>query len=133
MAAKLFVVDLNVAPHAAPLTSPPIATQHPLSQLFIRVGFQPQANRFRLNPVHDAFSVICWTNACRCSPGRNLKNLETECKSTSGFPLSRFAPARKSAQIISRQYPRDLSLPSINAAVSIACSITGIWLLYSLK
>ena len=35
----------------------------------------------------------------------------------------------KSAQIISRQYPRDLSVPSISAAVSIACSMTGIWLL----
>ena len=42
----------------------------------------------------------------------------------SGFPLSKYAPAGKSAQIISRQYPRDLSVPSIKAAVSIACSMT---------
>src|SRR2546426_5233752 len=52
------------------------------------------------------FSLICSTNACCCSPGRNLKNRETECKSASGFPLSRFAPARKSAQIISKQCGR---------------------------
>ena len=59
MAAKFFVVDLKLAPRAAHLTSPPVAAQHPLSQFFIRVGFQPQANRFRLNPVHDTFSLIC--------------------------------------------------------------------------
>ena len=35
-----------------------------------------------------------------------------------GFPPSRCAPARKSAQIISRQYPRALSDPSMRAAVS---------------
>jgi len=40
---------------------------------------------------------------------------------------------QKSAQIMSRQQPRDLSVPSIKAAVSSACSITGIRLLYSLK
>lgn len=33
------------------------------------------------------------------------------------------APARKSAQIISRHYPRDLSEPSIKAAISIAPSM----------
>jgi hypothetical protein len=34
---------------------------------------------------------------------RNLKSRDSECSSTSGFPSSRFAPATKSAQIISRQ------------------------------
>jgi hypothetical protein len=38
------------------------------------------------------------------------------------------APARKSAQIISRQSPRDLSEPSIRLAVSRGCSITARWL-----
>src|SRR2546426_2596981 len=66
--------------------------------MFVQLGNEPQAWIPWRNAVHDAFSVICWTNACRCSPGRNLKNRETECKSTSGFPLSKFAPARKSAQ-----------------------------------
>ena len=36
--------------------------------------------------------------------------------------LSSVAPARKSAQIIYRQYPRDLSEPSMSAAVSSALS-----------
>jgi hypothetical protein len=53
-------------------------------------------------------------------PGRNLKNRNADCKRIPGFLFSRFAPARKSAQIISSQYPRNLSDPSISAAVSIA-------------
>jgi hypothetical protein len=35
---------------------------------------------------------------------------------TSGLPFTRFAPARKSAQIISGQQPHDLSEPSIRTA-----------------
>ena len=50
-----------------------------------------------------AFSVTWSKKTCRCSPGKNLKKCEIEFSSRSGFPLSRFAPARKSAQIISRQ------------------------------
>src|SRR5437016_10156398 len=53
-------------------------------------------------------------------PGRNLKNCWIECSNISGLPLSRFAPARKSVQIISKLYPRDLSM-------------NGIWLLKHLE
>ena len=42
-----------------------------------------------------------------------------------GWFSERSAPARKSAQIISRQYPLDLSVPSIRPAVSRAFSTTG--------
>ena len=57
----------------------------------------------------------------------------SESNSAFEFPLSRFAPARKSAHIISRQYPRDLSVPSMSAAVSSAFSTTAGWLLLRLK
>jgi hypothetical protein len=69
----------------------------------------------------------------RCSSGRNLKNLVIENSNVAGSPLSRLAPARKSAQIISRQWLRDLSVPIMRAALSIARSMTGIWLWSSLK
>ena len=49
-----------------------------------------------------------------------------------GLSLSRFAPARKSAHT-SPGSSLVICLPSIKAAVSIACSTTGIWVLYSLK
>ena len=50
----------------------------------------------------------------------------------SRFWFAKFAP-RKSAPIMSRQYARDLSVPNIRAAVSGACSMTGIRLLQILK
>ena len=64
---------------------------------------EPQAGTFRSDPIHDAFSVTWCRNVRLSSPGRNLKNRKADCKRTSEFPFSRFAPARKSAQIISRQ------------------------------
>jgi|SRR5712692_3102842 len=102
LTAKLFVMNLKALHAAADLTSPAISTQHLPSQLFVQLGIETQARVLSWNPVQDAFS-ICATNACLCSPGRNLKNLEIDCNSNSGLPLSRFAPAKKSAQIISRQ------------------------------
>jgi hypothetical protein len=61
-------------------------------------------------------------------PRQELEKLEERLQSVSGLPAIETRSARKSAQIISKQYPRDLSEPSIKAAVSIACSTTGIWL-----
>src|ERR1019366_5676918 len=78
--------------------------------------------RLWANHSQDAYSRRFSRKACCCSPGKNLKYREIELSRISGSPLSKCAPARKSAQIISRQYPRDLSVPSISAAVSIACS-----------
>jgi hypothetical protein len=102
MATKFLVVNLQIRDRAARLAPPAIPAQHLLPQLFVPHGIKTQARIFYWNPVQDAFS-ICATNVCFCSRGRNLKNLEIDCTSNSGFPLSRFAPAKKSAQIISRQ------------------------------
>ena len=133
MAAKFLVVNLQVRPGAAALTLPTIAAQHLLPKAFLQLGITPPTRTFGQNLVHDAFSVTSCRKACLCSPGRNLKNRDMDCRRTVGSSFSRFAPARKSAQIISRHYPRDLSVPSIKTAVSIACSMIGIWVFYSLK
>ena len=45
------------------------------------------------------------------SPGRNFRSGFVGRSNISGSPLSRFASAEKSAQIISRLYLRDLSAP----------------------
>jgi hypothetical protein len=74
-----------------------------LSELIVQLGIKSQARLFGQNQVHDAFSVTSCRKACRWSPGRNLKNRDMDCRSTVGSSFSRFAPARKSAQIISRQ------------------------------
>jgi hypothetical protein len=103
LAAQFPVVNLEIRHGTATLAPPSVPAQHLVPQVFVQFGSEAQARTLYRNPVHDAFSVICSTNACRCSPGRNWKNRAIENKSTSGCPLSRLAPARKSAQIISRQ------------------------------
>src|SRR6266704_4048312 len=122
-------MNLKISKTAAGLTSPAIPLQDLATELLVGLARKPQTRMFWLDRFHAVRWLACDKNACFCSPGRNLKNLEIDCSSTSGSPLSRLAPARKSAQIISRQYPRDLWVPNIKAAVSMACSITGIWLL----
>jgi hypothetical protein len=100
---QLFVMDLKVPSSTANLTSPAIALQHLFSQLVVWLGIEPQAWPLGSNPGQEAFSVTSCRKASRCSPGRNLKNLEIDCSSTVGSSFSRFAPARKSAHIISKQ------------------------------
>ena len=100
---QLLVVDMQVFLGATELASPAIALQHLFSQLIVHLGIKPQARLFGSNPLHEAFPVTSWRKACRCSPGRNLKNLDIDCSSRVGSSFSRFAPARKSAQIISKQ------------------------------
>jgi hypothetical protein len=103
MAAKFLMVNFQVRHCAARLTPPAIAPQHLVPQSFVRRRIQPQAHGFCANRAHDAFSPKPVRNVCRCSSGRNLKNLVIENNSISGSPWSRLAPARKSAQIISKQ------------------------------
>jgi hypothetical protein len=101
LAAQLFVMDLQILFGAADLASPAIATQDSISQLIVQLGIKPHARALGSNAVHEAFPVTSYRKARCCSPGRNLKNRDIGCSSTVGS-FSRFAPARKSAQITSR-------------------------------
>jgi hypothetical protein len=103
VAPKIFVVNFQVGSAATTLALPAISAQYLLSELFVRFGVKPHARALRSNPVHEAFSVTSCRKACRCSPGRNLKNRDIDCSNNVGSSFSRFAPDRKSAQIISRQ------------------------------
>jgi len=103
VAPKPFVVHLQIRHRAARWTPPAIATQDLLPQTLVRYRVQPQAREVLAHRTHDAFSLRPSRNACLCSWGRNLKNLVIENSCISGSPSSRLAPARKSAQIISRQ------------------------------
>ena len=103
LAAKLFVMDLKVLSGATDLACPAIAPQYLFSELVVRFGIEPQAGSLESNLLHKAFPVTWCRNVCRCSPGRNLKKRDIDCSSAVGSSLSKFAPARKSAQIISRQ------------------------------
>ena len=101
--AQLLVVDLKALPRTTDLTLPAIAAQYLFSELLVALGIKPRARALGANPIHEAFPFTSCRKACRCSPGRNLKNRDMDCRSTVGSSFSRFAPARKSAQIISRQ------------------------------
>src|SRR5712692_7876421 len=100
---QLLVVDLQVLSGTADLTLPPISLHYPPTKLSIQLRIKSQAWALGQNSVHEAFSITSCRKACRCSPGRNLKNRDMDCRSTDGSSLSRLAPAKKSAQIISRQ------------------------------
>jgi hypothetical protein len=99
-----YVMDLQVIHGTARLTPPTVSSEHSVSNYYIPFGVQLEPGSF-LAHTHRIRSVSYHKAYRRVSP--------------------RLAPARKSAQIISKQYPRDLSLPSIKAAVSRACSTTG--------
>jgi len=107
--AQLLVVDLQVLSGTTDLAFPAIPTQYLFSEVFVELGIKLQTRSLGSNSLHEAFAVTSCRKACLCSPGRNLKNRDIDCGSTVGSSFSRFAPARKSAQIISRQEPRDLS------------------------
>ena len=102
-AAKLLVMHFQVGSAPATLTSPTVATQHLFPKLLVQLGAKSHAVLSGQNPAHEAFSVASCRNACRWSPGRNLKNLDMDCRRIDGSSLSRRAPARKSAQIISQR------------------------------
>jgi hypothetical protein len=103
LAAVLLVVDMQVFPGTTDLASPAIAAQYLFSQLVVRFGIEPQAGSLESNLLHKAIPATWCRKACRCSPGRNLKKRDIDWSSAVGSSLSKFAPARKSAQIISRQ------------------------------
>ena len=101
--AEVFMVNLEIGHNAAELASPTVSTQHPDAKLFVQFGIKPQARTFWLDVFHGAFSGKWSRNAFLSSPGRNLKKRRIDCSRTCELPFSRFAPAKKSAQIISRQ------------------------------
>ena len=101
--AKLLVVDFKIRHSATRLASPAVATQHLMAQTVVLFGIQAQACMLRSEHSHDAFSVTWCRNVRFSLPGRNLKNRNADCKRTSELSFSIFAPAKKSAQIISRQ------------------------------
>ena len=103
LAAQLLMMDLKICSRTTILTSPIVAFKHALAELFVCIGSKPQSGCLGAGAIHEAFLFACSKNACLSCPGRNLKNRVIDCSRISWLPLSRLAPARKSAQIISRQ------------------------------
>ena len=101
-AARAEVVDLKILRCAAILAAPPIAREHLAGELAIRVGFKAQSRPFRFESVQGSFLTIS-SNCSLCATGRVPISRASAKNNVLSAPASRLAPARKSAQIISRQ------------------------------
>lgn len=122
----LFEMNLKVVPPPTVLASPVVSREYIQPKYGPMLLSQHKSRKLSPDHSHETLSLICCIKTCCSETGKNLKNLNVDCNRIFGLPLSRLAPARKSAQIIPKQYPRDLSVANMRPVVSIACSTTGI-------
>ena len=138
VAAKLFVIDFQIRHRAAGSSLPAIPTQQNTN--FRRLSYpgnptvsQPASGTSR---AHETLSLRTLTNSCRCFPGRNLKNLVIENSSVSGISVVRVGSGQEvrtddcqaavAGSVTSQHHSRRFDR-------SLARSMTGIWLWYSLN
>jgi hypothetical protein len=50
-------MDFETGPRAAELTSPAIAAQHFVAELFVQFGFEPQSRLLWSRLIHDEFQL----------------------------------------------------------------------------
>ena len=98
----LDVMDLQVLTFSTGLAAPSVTPQDLLVQLVIRLGSKAFASSLREHSIHGAVPT-CWRTCSFCAAGSMPTSRCTARSKASGLPFSKFAPARKSAQIISRQ------------------------------
>src|SRR5437870_12930286 len=84
MTAELLVMNLKIVQTAARLTFPSIPLQNFATELLVGLWRKAQSRMFWSDRIHAARLLACDKNACFCSPGRNLKNREMDCNSSSG-------------------------------------------------
>ena len=99
---RLNVMDLKILHAPAPLASPAVSLQDFTAKLAISFTFKPQAWTLGADPLQ---SVTCTSSrSCfRCGFGRPMTNRVRQGNKASRLSASKLTPARKSAQIISRQ------------------------------
>jgi hypothetical protein len=99
-ASRLNMMDLEIFGTPASLAAPAVASEHPLAKPPIGIRVQPKPG---LPRVHDAFGIRN-KNSCFSEFGSSTYiRLSAKRRESERPEPSRFAPARKSAQIISRQ------------------------------
>jgi len=101
-ASWLNVMDLKIFHAPAQLASPAVSLQNLTANLAISLKIKPQAWSFR----EDPFQMVACTSSRSCflcGFGRPMTSRMREGNSASRLPASKLTPARKSAQIISRQ------------------------------
>jgi hypothetical protein len=101
-APRLKVMDLKILHASTRLAMPTVPLQDFTAELPISLGVKPQPRPFG---THSGQSVTCTSSrSCfRCGFGRPMTSRVRQVKRASWFPVSKLTPARKSAQIISKQ------------------------------
>jgi hypothetical protein len=101
-APPLNVMDLKILQSPAPLATPAISLQNFAAKLAIRFRIKPQPWPHCTDPRQ---SVTCTSSrSCfLCSFGRPIISRVRQGNKASRLPASKLTPARKSAQIISKQ------------------------------
>src|ERR1700692_4370929 len=102
VAPPLNVMDLKILHPPAPLASPAVSLQNFPAELAISFRVKPQAGPFSTDPFQN---VTCTSSrSCfLCGFGRPMTSRVRQGNRASRLPASKLTPARKSAQIISRQ------------------------------
>jgi hypothetical protein len=102
LAPRLNVMDLKILHAPARLATPSVSLQDFPAQLAISLRFKLQAWMLGADPLQ---SVACTssTSCFRCGFGRSMTNRVRQGNRASWLPASKLTPARKSAQIISKQ------------------------------
>ena len=101
-APKANMVDLEIGGTTTPLTAPSIPFKYLTGKFLIGDGVQSNSRLPLPWRTHDPFATRV-RNSILCGCGSRAKSRSSARSRASGFPPSRLAPARKSAQIISRQ------------------------------
>jgi hypothetical protein len=57
LAAKFFVMNLEIRHRAARLASPAVATEHLVAKLFVRLGLKPHGRSLWSDQIHNTFSA----------------------------------------------------------------------------
>ena len=102
MTAEMIVVNLEVLCPPAHLAAPAIPLQDLLTKFTVRLDVEPYRHLPTAAIVHEA-RLISARKFPRCGAGIIRKYRDSDCSRTSGSFPSIEAPAKKSAQIISRQ------------------------------
>ena len=97
---RLHMMHLKAAWRPTGLTAPSIAPQNLFMQDLIRLLIQLEPRAFGADRVHKVTRTLS-KNSCLLGSGRESKSRSKDIMRASELPFSRFAPARKSAQIIS--------------------------------
>jgi hypothetical protein len=102
LASRLNMMDLKILHSPARLTTPAISFQNFEAKLAISLGLKPQAGPHCTDLLQNPTCTS--SRSCfRCGFGRPMTSRVRQGNRASWLPASKLTPARKSAQIISKQ------------------------------